>query len=61
MARKKWSGRLDEQLIGLIKEQADRFTRSEAYVVETALGEMFKEKLPPDWKPGQKGDYDDED
>lgn len=59
MARKKWTGRLDDRLIALIKQRAESFTRSEGYIVETALGEMFHDELPPDWKPGQKGDYDD--
>ena len=60
MARIKWSGRLDGHLLGLVREQADALERSEAYVVETSLREMFSEQLPPGWKPGQsENDSDD--
>jgi len=51
MAKKMWSGRLDELIIELVKRKAMDLERSEAYIIQIALREMFKNELPPDWKP----------
>jgi hypothetical protein len=56
MPRFKWTGRIDEKLVALVREQADAFERSEAFIVESALREVFKNKLPPGWKPGAKAE-----
>jgi len=56
MPRQKWTGRLDAQLCNLMKEKAVDLVRSEAFIVETALGEMFRDRLPPGWRAGAKNE-----
>ena len=53
MARAKWSGRIDQLLVDIIKGEAADNERSEAFYVESALREMFSDKLPDGWKPGK--------
>ena len=59
MAREKWTGRIDGLLVRLVKRYAADQERSEAFIVETCLREMFKDELPPGWRPGQSEDIDD--
>ena len=54
MARKKWSGRLDQKLVDLIKNDAEKSDRSEGYIVEAVLCEHYKKQLGKTWKPGGK-------
>jgi len=51
--REKWSGRIDPALLNLAKRKAVDLERSQAYIIELALREMFKNELPPGWKPGK--------
>ena len=38
----------------LIERHARELTRSEGYIVEMVLWEMFRNELPPDAEPGRK-------
>ena len=59
MAKKMWTGRLDELIIASVKKKAVDLERSEAYIVQLALREMFRNELPPGYAPPEGDDEND--